>query len=57
MKKLSELQLSIQLLLDADRDTHQVVIAEKMALVATEDEEYGQASQISRDTSTRPSTA
>jgi methyl-accepting chemotaxis protein len=36
--RVQELTSSIQLILEADRDAHQAVIAEKMALVASEDQ-------------------
>ncbi|MCR4413836.1 MAG: methyl-accepting chemotaxis protein [Thermoguttaceae bacterium] len=38
--RLEDLEQSIILLLEADRDVHQAVIAEKMALVASEAEEH-----------------
>ena len=43
---MQHLQESIALMHEADRDIHQAVIAEKMALVATEDEEMQQAEQL-----------
>ncbi len=41
--QIQALQKSIQLMLEADRDLHQAVIAEKMALVASTDDEMNAA--------------
>jgi methyl-accepting chemotaxis protein len=46
---LQNLQGSVQLMLEADRDTHQAVIAEKQALVASEEEEFQAIAKSSKD--------
>ena len=46
---LNIMQKSIQLMLDADRDVHQAVLAEKAALVAHTDEELNRAKKDSSD--------
>jgi methyl-accepting chemotaxis protein len=46
---LQNLQESIRLMLEADRGTHQAVIAEKQALVASEEEEFKAISKVSQD--------
>ncbi len=47
--ELQEKQDSIVLLLEADRDLHQAVIAEKMALVANDDETMKKADQANQE--------
>ncbi len=47
--KLQDLQQSIVLCLEADRDLHQAVIAEKMALAATTEEESAEAKRFSEE--------
>ena len=47
MRDINEMQSNIQLILNADRDAHQAVIAEKMALVASTDEEAKAADRSS----------
>lgn len=47
--RIQELETSIQLMLEADRDVHQAVIAEKMALVANEGEESAKADKDNRE--------
>ncbi len=49
MVTLNDLQSSIKNMLEADRDLHQAKIAEKEALVASEEEEFKKASQASMD--------
>jgi methyl-accepting chemotaxis protein len=49
VEHLQDLQESIRLMLEADRDVHQAVIAEKMALVASEDEEIAAADQANAE--------
>ena len=46
---LNEFQASIKNMLEADRDLHQAKIAEKDALVASEDEEFKKVNQTSKN--------
>ncbi len=47
MQDINDMQATIQLILNADRDAHQAVIAEKMALVSSTDEEFKAADKFS----------
>lgn len=47
--QLQQLQESIQLLLEADRDMHQALVAEKMVLNASEPAEHDAALKVSRE--------
>ncbi|MBN1765800.1 MAG: methyl-accepting chemotaxis protein, partial [Sedimentisphaerales bacterium] len=49
IQRLQNLEASIKLLLEADRDVHQAVIAEKMALVAAGEEESSAANQANQE--------
>lgn len=49
IEKLNAMQKSIQLMLEADRDVHQAVLAEKAILVASSDEESKAAKDSSKE--------
>jgi methyl-accepting chemotaxis protein len=49
VRQLNELQASIKVMLEADRDVHQARIAEKLALVASSPDEERQANQESAE--------
>jgi len=46
---MSQLQISTQLMLEADRDMHQAVIAEKMALSASSAEEHAAITKVNEE--------